>query len=55
MYANDTSSNENYTGQYNYIVNKDSAQLNLTLDSQEDNITVEVNSVVNITAKSPQP
>ncbi len=54
-YANDTSNNWNSTIMQNYTINQASSEINLTLDENDSNITVEVGSYVNITATLVTP
>lgn len=48
-HAADTSGNSNATDAYGYVVQKGTSVVNLLLDGTDANITVDVNSVVNIT------
>ncbi|RMD66248.1 hypothetical protein D6817_04500, partial [Candidatus Pacearchaeota archaeon] len=50
MIANDTSGNANQTDIYTYTVNKAASEVNLTLDGNDANVTVEVHTNVNLTA-----
>ncbi len=55
MYANDTTSNLNKTDQWTYTVQNATSELNLTLNANSCNLTIEVFSGVNITAKLITP
>ncbi len=50
MYANDTLNNRNQTDLFTYTVSKSNPLLNLTLDEVDGNKTVEVHTIVNLTA-----
>jgi len=55
MHANDTSGNLNSTNLNIYQISKNTSIINLTLDGINDNITVEINSIINITSNIIRP
>ncbi|MCC7573994.1 hypothetical protein KO361_00175 [Candidatus Woesearchaeota archaeon] len=54
-YANDTVNNKNNTEQKSYAVLKDESELILYLDEEQNNITINENTLVNITAQINKP
>ncbi len=54
-YANDTNDNKNETTQYSYVVNKAASEVNLVLNSTDDNFTIDEDSTANMTVTMVTP
>jgi hypothetical protein len=54
-YANDTSNNKNETTTYTYTINKAEPEINLYLNSEQNNITINENNYVNIQGEINKP
>ena len=53
--ANDTSANENSTGVQSYVINRSESSIRLEINGSEDNITINQNTLVNITTYLTNP
>jgi len=55
MYANDTTGNLNSTAMQTYVVSRNQSTINLSLNGTQDNITILVNTAINLSAKTLNP